>query len=358
LTVLCSAGRDGTPPLAARALPGARFGGFWEVVRVGGIGADGGDAEVLQTSAATASADSPSVSKLPAVKSTLAVAVQTHRVCTPPFAPMPGLTPALSHQREHPPPIPANATPPISTSAKGIPVNAKSFPRLFPPCDSLSISASAKGIPAYFRQREGHPPHIAANAKSFPRLFPPCDPLSISTSAKGIPAYSRQREGHPPHIPANAKAYAISTNAEGPLLAISTGVRGFFRSFPSAVLGAACRVHLKGLSNKFGRSLFYPDELFSSCGWIRSRRTDVLCRVISCRRSHPLPRSVGVSVHLTPSRSRKREGVTPPAKNHMDRGAPARQGAGSHPAPTSAVPSKTKERLPEHVRQPLKVQVL
>ena len=34
------------------------------------------------------------------------------------------------------------------------------------------------------------------------------------------------------------------------------------------------------------------------------------------------------------------EGVTPPATNHMDRGAPARQGAGSYPAPTSAVPSR------------------
>ncbi len=44
-----------------------------------------------------------------------------------------------------------------------------------------------------------------------------------------------------------------------------------------------------------------------------------------------------------PFRSGKREGVTSPATNHMDRGAPARQGAGSYPAPTSAVPSRQSE---------------
>ncbi len=81
-------------------------------------------------------------------------------------------------------------------------------------------------------------------------------------------------------------------------------------------------------------------------------------RVISCRRRYPLPHiPEGYSVRRRQPLEAPREGVTPPATNNADRGAPARQGAGSYPAPTSAVPSRQKRDC-RHLSDSLMVQVL
>ncbi len=68
LPILCSSGRDSTPPLAARALPGAHLGSF----RAGGGFRFKDYAPALQADATPVSGIFTSVSKLPTVKIPLA----------------------------------------------------------------------------------------------------------------------------------------------------------------------------------------------------------------------------------------------------------------------------------------------
>ncbi len=148
---------------------------------------NGGDAEVLQTSAATASADSPSVSKLPAVKSALAVSVQGRRPCTPPVAPMQGAHLLFPANTTHYPPIPATAKgfpSPIPTNAilhfhqyKGplypIPSNARNFLHPSPPARETSISTDAEDPLYPFSPVQRAIPPVPTNTSDHLRPFTP-----------------------------------------------------------------------------------------------------------------------------------------------------------------------------------------
>ncbi len=112
------------------------------------------------------------------------------------------------------------------------------------------------------------------------------------------------------------------------------------------------RARRKELSNKFGRLSF----ALMYCP-LRPVRPVLVVQSSSVRAFH----AGGVTPSLTllkrkaftdvsPSESVRGGGNSACQKN-ADRGAPARQGAGSYPAPTSAVPSRQRE-LPKHVRQP------
>ncbi len=188
--------------------------------------------------------------------------------------------------------------------------------------------------------------------------------------------FTPTRKPIPPPIPTNAKelsAPSIPANTEDLLRPVTRRPSGAIRPrvFPPANLCCASvpspadrlgrlvggRVH--GVVSQVSVFLFCPDAivLFGQAGSVLVGRTSSI-RVISCRRSYPLPHiPEGYSVRRRQPLEAPREGVTPPATNNADRGAPARQGAGSYPAPTSAVPSRQKRDC-RHLSDSLMVQVL
>ncbi len=100
----------------------------------------------------------------------------------------------------------------------------------------------------------------------------------------------------------------------------------------------------RGCPTSLGNLVFCFDAivLFWAVRFVPVGRTFSI-RVISCRRSYPPPAFRGVKRSPTSKPRSPREGVTPPARKSADRGAPARQGAGSYPAPTSATVSRQSE---------------